>query len=252
MKVTAVIPARYASTRLPGKPLLKIGGRPMIQWVYEGVGRSSLISDVLIATDDQRILDAVHAFGGEGIMTSPDHPTGTDRLAEVAKKLDSEIIVNVQGDEPLIEAEVIDACVRPMLEGGDFPVVTPCTRIRSHEELLNPDVVKVVLDRSGCALYFSRSPVPYDRDESPSFTNEDQRRFFKHIGLYVYRRDFLLTYNQMEPAPLEKRERLEQLRILENGYKIRVVETEYNSVGVDSQKDLERVRNLVKAGKGTA
>jgi 3-deoxy-manno-octulosonate cytidylyltransferase (CMP-KDO synthetase) len=250
MTVTAVVPARYASTRLPGKPLADIDGKPMIQWVYERVGRASLVNDVIVATDDGAIFDAVSGFGGKAVMTSPDHPSGTDRLAEVAEKVDSEIIVNVQGDEPLIEPSVVDACVRPMLEGDPNPVVTPCTRIKSRSDLLNPNAVKVVMDVQGNALYFSRSPIPYDRDGGPDTADLSERSFFKHIGLYVYRREFLLQYRRMERGPLEMREKLEQLRILENGHKIRVIETEYDSVGVDSPEDLARIRKLVSAGAG--
>ncbi|MEK6777656.1 MAG: 3-deoxy-manno-octulosonate cytidylyltransferase [bacterium] len=248
MTVTAVIPARYASTRLPGKPLLKIGGKPMIQWVYERVGRASLVQDVIVATDDRRIHDAVQAFGGRCVMTSPNHTTGTDRLAEAAADLKSDIIVNVQGDEPLIEPGVIDACIRPMMDGGAFPAATSCTRIRSREELLNPDVVKVVTDLDGFALYFSRFPIPCDRDQGPLSVDLFLNQFFKHIGLYVYRRDFLLEYSRMAPTPLEVREKLEQLRILENGYRIRVVETKYDSISVDTEEDLRRVQDLMKSG----
>ncbi len=247
MTVTAVIPARYASTRLPGKPLAEIDGRPMIQWVYERVEQASLVNDVLVATDDQRIVDAVQGFGGRAVMTSADHASGTDRLAEVARQLGAKIIVNVQGDEPLIAAEVIDACVRPMLEGGNFDVVTPCTRIISNAELANPNVVKVVRDRAGCALYFSRAAIPFDRDEAEPSAKAGQRLYYKHLGLYVYRQEFLVTYSSLERTPLEVREKLEQLRILENGYRIRVVETQYDSIGVDSLEDLEKVRKLVHA-----
>ncbi len=251
MTVTAVIPARYASTRLPGKPLAEIGGRPMIQWVYERVDQAALVNDVVVATDDQRIVDAVEGFGGRAVMTSADHPSGTDRLAEVARQLDAEIVVNVQGDEPLIAAEVIDACVRPMIDGGDFHVVTPCTPIMSKAALANPNVVKVVTDRAGCALYFSRAPIPFDRDEAEPGAKAGQRLYYKHLGLYVYGREFLLTYTKLARTPLEIREKLEQLRILENGYRIRVVETPYDSIGVDSLEDLERVRKLVHAQAGS-
>ncbi len=250
MTVTAVIPARYASTRLPGKPLAEIGGRPMIQWVYERVHRASLVNGVVVATDDQRIVDAVEAFGGHALLTSADHPSGTDRLAEAARDLHADIIVNVQGDEPLIVPEVIDTCIRPMLEGGDFHVVTPCTPIASRAELANPNVVKIVKDCAGRALYFSRAAIPFDRDEEDPGANPGHRVFFKHLGLYVYSREFLLTYSTLKPTPLEGREKLEQLRILENGYRIRVVETPYDSIGVDSQEDLERVRQLVHAQAG--
>lgn len=247
MTVTAVIPARYASTRLPGKPLAEIEGRPMIQWVYDRVRRASLVDAVIVATDDQRIFDAVRAFGGKVVMTSPDHPSGTDRLAEVAESLDTDLLVNVQGDEPLIDAAVIDAAIQPMVDGDAAPVVTASTRIKSREDLLNPDVVKVVTDRAGYALYFSRSPIPFDRDEPPASMDLDERPFWKHIGLYVYRIDFLLQYSRMARTPLEMREKLEQLRILEHGYRIRVVETVYDSMGVDSLEDLEQIRKLVSA-----
>ena len=250
MTVTAVIPARYASTRLPGKPLAQIDGRPMIQWVYERVGQASSVDDTIVATDDRRIFDAVGAFGGAAVMTSPDHPSGTDRLAEVAKNLDSEIIVNVQGDEPLIDAAVIDAAIRPMVEGDSAPVVTAATPIKSREDVLNPDVVKVVIDGAGYALYFSRSPIPHDRDVVFSSMDLDEHPFWKHIGLYVFRKEFLLRYSRMARTPLEMREKLEQLRILEHGHRIRVVETAYDSLGVDSMEDLERIRKLVSAGAG--
>ena len=250
MTVTAVIPARYASTRLPGKPLAEIDGRPMIQWVCERVGRASLVDAVIVATDDQRIFDAVSAFGGKVVMTAPDHPSGTDRLAEVAENLDADIVVNVQGDEPLIDAAVIDATIRAMVEGDGVPVVTASTRIKSREDLLNPDVVKVVTDGAGYALYFSRSPIPFDRDVAPSSIDLEERPFWKHIGLYVYRKDFLLQYSRLARTPLEMREKLEQLRILEHGHRIRVVETAYDSLGVDSMEDLERIRKLVSAGAG--
>ena len=246
MTVTAVIPARYASTRLPGKPLLEIGGKPMIQWVYERVSRASLVQNVLVATDDQRILNAVQAFGGKGVMTSPEHPSGTDRIAEAVEHLDSKIIVNVQGEEPFIDPEVVDSCVRPVMEDGSFPVATPCTRIKSLEELMSPDVVKVVTDEHGFALYFSRLPIPYDRDVEPGNLDLSEIIFFKHIGLYVYQKDFLIKYSRMAPTPLETREKLEQLRILENGYKIRVVETDYDSIGVDSKEDLEKAQSCIK------
>jgi 3-deoxy-manno-octulosonate cytidylyltransferase (CMP-KDO synthetase) len=251
MTVTAVIPARYASTRLPGKPLAEIGGRPMIQWVYERVDQASLVQNVVVATDDQRIVDAVEAFGGRAVMTSAEHQSGTDRLAEVARNLDADVVVNVQGDEPLIAAEVIDACVGPMLDGGDFHVVTPCTHITTKADLVNPNVVKVVTDRAGCALYFSRAPIPFDRDAGDAGAEPRQRVFYKHLGLYVYGRDFLLTYSTLERTPLEIREKLEQLRILENGYRIRIVETQYDSIGVDSLEDLEKVRKLVHAQAGS-
>jgi 3-deoxy-manno-octulosonate cytidylyltransferase (CMP-KDO synthetase) len=237
MRVTAIIPARYASTRLPGKPLKDICGKPMIQRVYEQVKLSSTLDRVIVATDDKRIYDAVKAFDGEVAMTSAEHKTGTDRLAEVAKGLSSEIIVNVQGDEPLISPEMIDQAVRPLLEDHTIKMGTLKQRIGSKEELESPHVVKVVTDRDDFALYFSRSLIPYPR------TDVDIR-YYKHIGLYVYRKEFLLDYAKMETTTLELKESLEQLRALENGYKIKVVETEHQAIGVDTEKDLERVRAM--------
>ncbi len=220
----------------------------MIQWVYERVARSSTVQRVLVATDDRRILDAVRAFGGECVMTSKDHPSGTDRLAEVARNLDSKMIVNVQGDEPLIEGGVIDACVEAIREGEEVPVATPCTRIRSHADLLDPNVVKVVTDRLGFALYFSRAPIPFDRGVDPLKVDLTETPFYQHIGLYVYRKDFLLKYSEMERTPLEMREKLEQLRILENGFPLRVVPTRYDSRGVDTPEDLEKIRRVIASG----
>jgi len=244
MTVVAVIPARYASTRFPGKPLAMIAEKPMIRWVYEGVQRASRVDRVIVATDDERIAEAVRAFGGGAVMTSGDHPSGTDRIAEAAQGFDADIVVNVQGDEPLINSAVIDGCIEPLLSGTDVPVVTPCVRIRTLADLHNPDVVKVVKNPAGRALYFSRSPIPFDRDRDLHEDDPVQPPFWKHLGLYAYRKDFLLQYSRMTQTPLEKREKLEQLRILENGYAIQVVETDYDSIGVDSPEDLEKIRDL--------
>ncbi len=245
MTVAAVIPARYASTRFPGKPLAMIADKTMIQWVYEGVQRASRVDRVIVATDDVRIAETVRSFGGEAVMTSGKHPSGTDRIAEAVQGFDAEIVVNVQGDEPLIRGDVIDACIRPLEAGAKEPVVTPCVRIRSLEDLQNPDVVKVVKSHAGRALYFSRFPIPFDRDREIAEEDLSQLPFWKHLGLYAYRRDFLLQYSRMAPSPLEKREKLEQLRILENDYAIRVVETDYDSIGVDSPEDLDKIRDLI-------
>jgi 3-deoxy-manno-octulosonate cytidylyltransferase (CMP-KDO synthetase) len=250
MRVTAIIPARYASTRFPGKPLADIGGKPMIQWVYERTRRCNSVARVIVATDDERIAAAVSAFGGEVEMTRADHPTGTDRLAEVAARIETTLVVNVQGDEPLIDPRMIDQAVEPMRRNPGVPMGTLKCRIATLEEYLNPNVVKVVTDRNDYALYFSRSPLPYPRD----FAGELDREFarleaFKHIGLYVYRRDFLLTYPRLSPTPLEQLEKLEQLRALEHGFRIKVAATEFSSVGVDTPEDLERVRAAV-AGRG--
>ncbi|MDD3293057.1 MAG: 3-deoxy-manno-octulosonate cytidylyltransferase [Geobacteraceae bacterium] len=245
MRVTAIIPARYASTRFAGKALADIMGKPMVQHVYERTARAELVSRVIVATDDPRIETAVRTFGGQVQMTSPSHETGTDRLAEVAERIDSEIIVNVQGDEPLIEPAMIDEAIRPLLDDDSILMGTLKCRIRNLHDFLSPNVVKVVTGLDGFALYFSRSPLPFFRDKWDCLKDEafasGRLLCFKHVGLYVYRRDFLIKYARMAQTHLERSEKLEQLRALENGCRIRVVETEYESVGVDSPADLEKV-----------
>jgi len=246
MRVTAVIPARHASTRFPGKPLADLCGKPMIQWVCEGTARCTLIDQVIVATDDPRIVDAVTAFGGTAVMTRADHPTGTDRLAEVATGLKSELIVNVQGDEPLIDPAMIEAAVRPLLDDPGIPMGTLKTPLTSLEEFHNPNVVKVVTDRHGFALYFSRAPIPHPRDFNDRLAIRwRELATAKHVGLYVYRRDFLLAFPKLVPTPLEEQEKLEQLRALEHGYRIYVAETALSAQGVDTPEDLERVRKLL-------
>jgi len=249
MKISAIIPSRYGSTRFEGKPLADILGKPMIQWVYEGVRQSKLIGEVIVATDDQRILEAVQRFGGKVVMTSPDHPTGTDRVAEVARNLRSEIIVNVQGDEPLIKGPIIDKAIRPLLRDETLQMSSLMTRIKDIKDWLNPNQGKVVVDGKSYALYFSRSPIPFPRDLTIEqiLSNPDMKgrllskKIFKTIGLYVYRRSFLLRLAKMKSTPLEKLEKLEQLRALENGYKIKVIAVDYEPIGVDTPKDLQKV-----------
>lgn len=242
-RVVAIIPARYESTRLPGKPLADICGQPMIQRVFERARQAAGVDRVLVATDDARIRAAVESFGGDVVMTSATHRTGTDRLAEVAATLDADIVVNVQGDLPLLDPGMVAAAVAPVRADAGLPMATIKTAIRSDDELSNPNVVKVVTDRDGFALYFSRSPVPYWRDgvrgDVPAY---------KHIGLYVYRRDFLLTFARLAPTRLEQAEQLEQLRALEWGFRIKVVEVAAASIEVDTAADLERARTLVGAG----
>jgi len=250
MKIVAVIPARYHSSRLPGKPLAEIGGEPMIRWVYERAKKARWVNEVWVATDDQRIYKVVKRFGGNCQITSSEHQSGTDRIAEIAKeKKDWEIIINVQGDEPLIDPGMIEEVI---LSFKDNPSIYMCTlkrEIKTVEELINPNVVKVVTDQEGYALYFSRSPIPYCRNIWPDIKGIEvlpsSHWIFKHIGLYGYKRDFLLHFAQLPPTPLEKIEQLEQLRALENGYKIKVEKTEKDSLGVDNFQDLERVRMLV-------
>jgi 3-deoxy-manno-octulosonate cytidylyltransferase (CMP-KDO synthetase) len=240
MTTIALIPARYAATRLPGKVLADIAGKPMVQHVYERACRARTVQRVLVATDDERIRRAVEAFGGEAIMTSPHHLSGTDRLAEAVQHLECEIVVNVQGDEPLIEPEAIDAAVQPLLEDPTLPMSTLKVEITDPQDIQDPSVVKVVTDRHGLALYFSRYPIPYPRDAAPG-------RWYQHIGLYAYRRDFLLQYARWEATPLQLTEQLEQLKVLENGYRIKVVPTSHRTIGVDTPEDLERVRRLMAA-----
>lgn len=246
MKITAVIPARYASIRFPGKALAEIDGRPMIQHVYERAVQSKLVNRVIVATDDQRIADAISSIGGEAIMTSTGHETGTDRLAEVAAGLDSDIIVNVQGDEPLIDPAMIDQALLPFMEEADLQMGTVKTRIKCLHDFLSPNVVKVVTDNRGDALYFSRSPLPFFRDKWKDLKDESfccgKLLCYKHVGMYVYRRDFLLKFAAMPATFLEISEKLEQLRAIENGIKIRVVETEFESIGVDTPDDLIKVQ----------
>jgi len=238
--VLGVIPARYASQRFPGKPLVDIAGKTMLQHVWERAQRSSYLRDVLIATDDDRIAEAARRFGAQVRLTSPHHPTGADRVAEAAEPTKADIVVNIQGDEPLIDPQAIDTAILAFLDDPGCEMGTLKKRISSSEEVLNPNVVKVVTGHDGRALYFSRAPIPYNRDGNA--------QYFKHIGLYVYRRDLLLAYPSLKPGVLERVERLEQLRALENGYSIRVAETEYETIGVDTPEDLEAVRKLFQSG----
>ncbi len=252
-KVLAVIPARWASSRFPGKPLAIIGGKPMIQWVVEQADKARSVSDVIVATDDDRILEAVTSFGGTAVMTSKDHESGTDRVAEVAKTRDCEIVVNVQGDEPLIPPENIDLIVSPLLKDASLKVSTLKVRIHEVEQIIDPNICKVVVDRHGNALYFSRAPIPFDRDAWTRDLKEgegiwpksEEMTVYKHIGLYAYRKPFLMEFSRLPVSPLETIEKLEQLRILENGTSIRVVETEKDSIGVDRKEDLVAVEKVL-------
>jgi len=242
MNVVGVIPARYASTRFPGKPLADLGGKPLIQWTWEAARRCQTLSRVLVATDDARIADAVRGFGGEVAMTRADHPTGTDRLAEVARGLQADIIVNVQGDEPFLESATIDSVVRPLLDAAaPFAMSTACVPTHDPAEAANPNVVKAVVAPNGAALYFSRAHIPYFRDTGA------ERVWRLHLGLYAYRRDFLLRFAAWPPTPLEQAESLEQLRALEHGARIYVVDVPERALGVDTPEDLERARAVLSA-----
>jgi len=237
VSVLGVIPARYDSSRFPGKPLAVLADKPILQHVWERATQARYVNEVVIATDDERILRAARAFGATAVMTRADHLSGTDRAAEVATLRDSRVIVNIQGDEPLIDTAAIDAAVLALLDDSSVPMSTLSKRIEHSSEIDNPNVVKVVADCNHNAIYFSRHAIPYNRGPEPVTR-------FKHIGLYVYRRDFLLSYPSLPVGPLEHAEKLEQLRALENGFQIRVVETDYESLGVDTPEDLARVAEL--------
>ena len=245
-RTVAIIPARYASTRLPGKPLVDICGKPMIQHVVERTRQTKLVDDVVVATDDTRIMDAVASFGGRAVMTPPELPSGSDRIAFVARSMpEVDCVVNVQGDEPLIVPAMIDEAIAPLLADRQIVAGTLVKEVETPEELLSPSVVKVVLDRHGYCLYFTRSTIPFVRDV-PLSDWLGMGVHYKHIGLYVFRREFLLHYMELPPTPLETLEKLEQLRILEHGYRIKAVVTTHNSVSVDTAEDVERVRKLMR------
>lgn len=239
-RVVALIPARYASTRFPGKPLALVDDRTLVEHVYRRAKQARLVDAVVVATDDRRIADVVDGFGGSAVMTRDDHATGTDRLAEVAAELACDVVVNVQGDEPLISGDAIDAAVRLLDERPDDVMGTLRRRIDSDADLASPDVVKVVVDAEGYALYFSRAAIPHVR------AGVLRPAVWRHIGLYAYRRAFLCELAGLPATPLEKAEALEQLRALEHGYRIRTAETATDAIGVDTPEDLERVRQRLQ------
>lgn len=274
MKHLAVIPARYASTRFPGKPLAMLAGKPMIQHVYERVAQAKRIQEVIVATDDERICEAIQRFAGTAVMTSPTSRSGTERVAEVARETDASIVINVQGDEPLVHPDMIDKLVECLEEHTAVPMASLMTPLFREEDIANPNVVKVVVDRDNYALYFSRSPIPFVRDgargekrEVGDYRGQGMRdreggkpstpplpasgppppyrssslRFLKHLGLYGYQRHFLLRIPHLEATPLEETEQLEQLRVLEHGYRIKLVETVYDTASVDTPEDLAKV-----------
>ncbi len=246
IKSVGIIPARYHSTRFPGKPLALIAGKPMIQRVYERASQASLLERVIVATDDEGIYQTVEKFGGVAEMTSPQAANGTERIAEVANKLDCELVVNIQGDEPLIDPEIIDQLIRLMIDNPETPVGTLARRIESEQDLLNPNIVKVVLDNGRNALYFSRAPIPFHRDGGEKFDRLKNLPYFWHIGIYIYRREFLLDFVSLPPTPLEQAEQLEQLRVLENGYRIKVALTDKVTIGVDVPEDIAKVERYLE------
>ena len=254
-KAVVLIPARFASTRLPGKALLDIDGKPMICWVTERAMAAANVARVIVATDDDRIIDVVRSSGCEAIKTRLDHASGTDRVAEVADTLDDvDIIVNLQGDEPLVATRTIERAIEASIDDS-VGIVTTWEAIETPADVLNPDVVKIVVDISGRALYFSRSPVPYPRDAvrkhvtlEHALRNEPGLlgQFRKHTGLYVYRKEVLFQFTKWPQSPLERAESLEQLRALEHGVKIKAIEASSPSIGVDTREDLERVRTSLQ------
>lgn len=246
--ILGIIPARFASTRLMGKPLADIGGKPMIVHTFESASKSKLINKILVAVDDDRVASVCRTFGIETIMTSKELQTGSDRIAEVTLQFPSaEIIVNIQGDEPFIKGKMIDQAIEPLLFDKKVQISTLAKRIYLNNEFKSPDVVKVVFDYHNFALYFSRSAIPFAREAKSIFERINMYPVYKHIGLYVYRRESLLTFTELPQTDLEQIEKLEQLRMLENGMKIKIVETEYESLSVDTQEDLDKARKLYQS-----
>jgi len=247
MAIVAIIPARYGSTRLPGKPLAVIGGKPMIRHVYESASKVPEVDRVLVATDDHRIVEAVKSFGGDVVLTAREHASGTNRLAEVAAKIEAEWIVNVQGDLPFMRPETVSQTLGALRRDPSVPMGTARTPIFEEEEWRNPNVVKVVTAARGFALYFSRAPIPWIRDRSDATNGEIEKIWgYRHVGVYVYRRDFLMDFSRLPPTELERTEGLEQLRALVHGYRIRVVDVNEPSVEVDTSEDLQKAQAYLK------
>ncbi len=242
MRAVGVIPARLAATRLPNKPLADILGKPMIQWVWERSRRSRRLDDVVVATPDAGIVRVCGEFGAAAVLTSPDHPTGTDRVAEAARTLEADLVVNIQGDEPLTSPQALDALVEAMESSSQAALGSLMFPLGPDDDPADPNLVKVVVDRSGHAIYFSRSPIPYPRGEAKPAR-------WGHIGIYAWRADRLQEFARLEQGELERSESLEQLRALENGWKIRMVRTDYRPIGVDTADDLERARQALEAGR---
>ena len=241
LKTIGIIPARYNSTRLPGKLLSNISGRPLIRYTYESASKSKILDELIVAADDERIVKAVHAFGGKAVMTSRNHASGSERIAELVEKMDCDIVVNIQGDEPTISAESIDQVAQILADDPHADIATLAFQEDSRNDLDNPNVVKVVLDTNGYALYFSRAMIPHTKTGAPF----EGATYYHHIGIYSYRREVLLKLRQLPQSPLEKAEELEQLKALENGYSIKVGITRYKTVDVNTYEDLERIRKIL-------
>jgi 3-deoxy-manno-octulosonate cytidylyltransferase (CMP-KDO synthetase) len=254
-KIIGIIPARYSSKRLPGKPLIPINGKPLIQRVYEGAKGSSFLDRVIVATDSVRVSDLVYGFGGEAFLSLRRHPTGTDRVAEVIRNLNCDLAVNIQCDQPFLSPKMIDDLIVSMLEKRNLLMATLAKKIDDTQKLNDPNVVKVILDQKGFAIYFSRFPIPYVRDmhhspytEGLTKINLKRAPYYEHIGMYAFRKDFLLKFASWKQTPLERYEKLEQLRALENGYKIKVCVTKHKSFTVDVPADLSKLKRQ-KEGK---
>lgn len=239
MNVIGVIPARFSSARFVGKVLADLGGKPVVQHVWENARKSKMLDDLIIACDDERVRKAAESFGAKAVSTSPDQPSGSDRLIEVINPIDVKVVINIQGDEPMVKSEMIDDLARAVLDNKDVYMATLAKKIEDKSEINNPNVVKVVKDKNGFALYFSRSVIPYPRFETASM-------HYKHIGLYAYTKDFLFQFKNLAKSYLEMTEGLEQLRVLENGYKIKVIETKFDTIGIDMPEDLEKARAILK------
>jgi len=248
MKSIGIIPARYAASRFEGKVIAKIGQKTMIQHVWERAKKSHALDDLIVAADDDRIIKVVESFGGKAVFTSKQHPSGTDRLREITNPLDVDIVVNIQADEPLLHHSMIDNLVDIIKSDKEIVMSSLMKRLDDISDLENPNIVKVVVDKNNFALYFSRSPIPFIRNGSEG-TGETEwkntRYFYKHIGIYAYTKDFLFTFANLPQSWLEKQEKLEQLRALENGYRIMMAETKYDTIGVDTPEDLERAKLII-------
>jgi len=247
MDVVGIITARYGSTRFEGKLLADLCGKPVIQHTWENAKQSNSINDLIIATDDRRIYNVAKGFGANVVYTSTAHKSGSDRLTEVAVSIDAKIIVNIQADEPLLHPAMIDDTAEAVLKDSSIAMSTLCHKIKNATEIQDPNVVKVVFDRNGIALYFSRSPIPYERmgsDDKLQFID-----YYKHIGIYAYTKDFLFTFKSLPQSRLEKTEKLEQLRVLENGYRIKVIETRFDTIGIDTPEDLEKAIEIIRGEK---
>ncbi|MBU1062274.1 MAG: 3-deoxy-manno-octulosonate cytidylyltransferase [Candidatus Omnitrophica bacterium] len=256
MEVIGIIPARYGSTRFEGKLLADLCGKSVIQHTWENAKKAKTIEDIIIATDDKRIYNFAKGFGAKVIYTSKAHKSGSDRLTEVVSSIDTKVVVNIQADEPLIHPTMIDDVVDPILRDDSIHMATLCHKIGNEKDFLDPNVVKVVMDRKGFALYFSRAPIPYLLSSFAKASGDRRAAgergivtHYKHIGIYAYTKDFLFTFKSLPQSRLEKSEKLEQLRVIENGYKIKVIETKFDTIGIDTPEDLMKATDLIKGAR---